>query len=304
MFDAAIAWAKEYGDVLGTIGSIGAFTMIMLTNSKLIMQRVRGDGTGAGQLPSMKKSATPEFGNKIAVAVTPPTEMGAIREHFAEGILDDLITDLKKAGFAAPEQKTVARLVASDSDTRQLAHTLGVAYVLGTRIRYQDDKIRITAQLIDATGAIVWTDRYNASGDDLLTIQETTTANIAVQVSRNLVPKTDDPNTDEPNTDETEIAKSEITRPETKTGNASTERSFSPKSRLVALILGLPPLGLLGIHRFYIGRPFTGILYFFTAGLFVFGMLVDFLLTLSGVLADGKGRAVRLWRPIKPETDR
>lgn len=57
-----------------------------------------------------------------------------------------------------------------------------------------------------------------------------------------------------------------------------------PKSYNVSWIL-LTFLGVFGVHRFYLGKWLTGILYFFTAGLFLLGVLYDFC-TLNGQIRD------------------
>jgi TM2 domain-containing membrane protein YozV len=51
------------------------------------------------------------------------------------------------------------------------------------------------------------------------------------------------------------------------------------------LLLGIPPLGLLGLHRFYVGRWATGLLYLCTAGVFGLGWLYD-LLVFNNVLSE------------------
>ncbi len=71
----------------------------------------------------------------------------------------------------------------------------------------------------------------------------------------------------------------------------------SDKSRFIAFLLCFPPIGFFGIHRFYVGRPNTGVLYVCTLGLVLFGWIIDFILILSGLFADGKGKPIRLWRP-------
>ena len=66
----------------------------------------------------------------------------------------------------------------------------------------------------------------------------------------------------------------------------------SPKSRTVMLVL-LLVLGLFGAHKFYSGRPFMGILYILTHGLFGLGLIVDFISILFGTPRDGKGLPIR-----------
>jgi TM2 domain-containing membrane protein YozV len=66
----------------------------------------------------------------------------------------------------------------------------------------------------------------------------------------------------------------------------------SRKSYLVALLLVLF-LGVLGIHRFYLGKPLTGLLFCFTFGLFGFGVVWDFINIAVGEAVDGDGLAVK-----------
>ena len=66
----------------------------------------------------------------------------------------------------------------------------------------------------------------------------------------------------------------------------------SPKSKGVALILCIF-LGPLGIHRFYVGKVGSGILYLFTCGLFCIGWIVDIFLILFGSFKDSNGLPIK-----------
>lgn len=68
-------------------------------------------------------------------------------------------------------------------------------------------------------------------------------------------------------------------------------RYVSPHNRTLTALVCLF-LGVFGVHHFYVGRPFAGILYFFTAGLFGFGVVVDLFLIVVGQFTDGKGRTL------------
>lgn len=70
----------------------------------------------------------------------------------------------------------------------------------------------------------------------------------------------------------------------------------SIKSRLIALLL-CAFLGYLGIHRFYIGKFGTGILWLFTGGCFGIGYIVDLVLIACGSMRDGAGYAITCWEP-------
>lgn len=299
MIDAAVTWAKEYGDVLGTVGFLFALTTVVLTNGRLILERMRG-GTVSGISPEAisigevtptttgtavvdAPPMTPDYGDKVAVAVVPPKELGDIDPHFAAGLADDIIADLQLAGFATPDIAPVARLMENGADPQAVARHMGVGHVLTSSIRRQDSKLRITVQLVDPSGAVLWSDRYNTEGDDLMAIQEHVANRIALDVAGFVKPG------------------SALRDPETgrtfRTRDEALAAVSSPKSRLIALMLCIPPLGIFGVHRFYVGRPYTGILYIPTVGLFAFGWIIDTVLIAIGMFADGKGRPVRLWQP-------
>ncbi len=73
-----------------------------------------------------------------------------------------------------------------------------------------------------------------------------------------------------------------------------TEKEESPKSRLTCLILCFL-FGWLGVHRFYVGKMPTGLLYVLTFGLFGIGWLVDTILILVGKFKDGNQKIVTIW---------
>jgi uncharacterized paraquat-inducible protein A len=68
----------------------------------------------------------------------------------------------------------------------------------------------------------------------------------------------------------------------------------SEKSRLVALLLAWF-LGVLGIHRFYVNRVGSGILWLLTLGLFGVGVVVDLILIASGTFTDKEGKPLLIW---------
>jgi TM2 domain-containing membrane protein YozV len=69
---------------------------------------------------------------------------------------------------------------------------------------------------------------------------------------------------------------------------------MSSKSRLAALLLCFF-LGHFGIHRFYVGKVGTGIIWLLTVGLFGIGTFVDFIMIIVGSFKDKKGARVAKW---------
>jgi len=69
---------------------------------------------------------------------------------------------------------------------------------------------------------------------------------------------------------------------------------ISTRNRLAALLLCIF-LGYLGIHRFYVGKIGTGLLYLFTGGLFGIGVIVDIVMIAVGSFTDKSGAFVAKW---------
>lgn len=79
-----------------------------------------------------------------------------------------------------------------------------------------------------------------------------------------------------------------------KYNTAKRAENCSPKSRLVALLLCVF-LGSLGIHRFYVGKIGTGVIWLLTLGCFGVGWLVDIILIACGSFSDSAGLLVLDW---------
>jgi TM2 domain-containing membrane protein YozV len=69
---------------------------------------------------------------------------------------------------------------------------------------------------------------------------------------------------------------------------------ISDKSRLASLLLCFF-FGVLGIHRFYVGKIGTGILWLLTGGIFGIGAFIDFIMIIIGSFKDKYGRFVENW---------
>ncbi len=74
----------------------------------------------------------------------------------------------------------------------------------------------------------------------------------------------------------------------------SPKEGASEKSRTASLLLCFF-LGVIGVHRFYVGKVGTGILWLLTLGLFGIGALIDFIMIIVGKFKDKEGKYIQNW---------
>jgi adenylate cyclase len=95
-------------------------------------------------------------------------------EYFADGLTDDLITDLSQlSGLFVIARDSAFTYKQQPVDVREVARELGVRYVLEGTVRRAGERIRINAQLIDGTtGGHVWAERYDRDYADIFAVQD------------------------------------------------------------------------------------------------------------------------------------
>jgi adenylate cyclase len=124
---------------------------------------------------SLNKMAYP-LPDKPSIAVLPFTNMSgdAEQEYFSDGITEHIITSLSKVPYIFVIARN-STFTYKDKfvKVQQIAEELGVRYVLEGSVQRSGDRVRITAQLIDAIkGRHLWADSYDRKIDDLFIIQD------------------------------------------------------------------------------------------------------------------------------------
>jgi adenylate cyclase len=106
------------------------------------------------------------------------------QEYFADGMTEDLITDLSKiSGLFIIARNSTFTYKGKTVTIRQVAEELGVRYVLEGSVRRVGEKVRINAQLIDGTtGGHVWADRYDGTFDDIFALQDKVIGQIVAEL--------------------------------------------------------------------------------------------------------------------------
>lgn len=130
---------------------------------------------------SVERMAFP-LPDKPSIAVLPFDNLGGDpeQEYFADGMTDDLITDLSKvSGLFVIARNSSFSYKGQQVKVRQVAEELGVRYVLEGSVRRAGIEVRINAQLIDAaTGGHLWADRYDGPLADVFALQDRVTRKI------------------------------------------------------------------------------------------------------------------------------
>ena len=120
--------------------------------------------------------------DKPSIAVLPFKNLSddADQEYFADGMAEDLITDLSKiSGLFVIARNSSFVYKDRPAKVRQVAEELGVRYVLEGSVRRVGDQVRINAQLIDATtGGHVWAERYDRELDNVFAVQDAIIARV------------------------------------------------------------------------------------------------------------------------------
>jgi len=108
--------------------------------------------------------------------------------YFADGVQDDILTALAKVSdLKVISRSSVMPYRGTNKNVREIGQTLGVAYVLEGSVRRYSDKIRITAQLIDArTDAHAWAEYYDRGLSDVFAIQTEVAEAIANELKANI----------------------------------------------------------------------------------------------------------------------
>ena len=133
----------------------------------------------------------PAVAPRLSIVVLPFTNLSndPEQQYFADGITDDLTTDLSRI----PHMFVISRNTAFTFKDRpvgakQIGRELGVRYVLEGSVRRSGNRTRLNAQLIDAeTNAHLWAERFDCDTPDVFALQNEITSRIAIALDTELV---------------------------------------------------------------------------------------------------------------------
>jgi TolB-like protein len=142
-------------------------------------------------LPGMEELTVPGFAGRPAIAVLPFDNLSGDPEqtYFSDGIAEDLITRLSGwRRFPVIARNSSFVYKGKTVDLRRVSRELGARYVVEGSVRRVGDRVRISAQLIDATtGHHVWAERYDRELKDIFALQDEITEAIAAAMNPELL---------------------------------------------------------------------------------------------------------------------
>src|SRR4029077_15598726 len=129
----------------------------------------------AAQQKSIANGSLAEISAK-SVAVLPFESISAVKDdgYFADGVQDEILNNLAKIAQLKVISRTSVMQYRADAkrDMRQIGYALGVAHVLEGTVRREGDRVRVSAQLVDArSDNAVWADSYDRDLNDIFAIQ-------------------------------------------------------------------------------------------------------------------------------------
>jgi TolB-like protein len=144
---------------------------------RLVPGRVSvSEGAAANAGPAL------ELSDKASIAVLPFENMSGDpeQEYFADGIAEDIITALSRfRWFFVIARNSSFTFKGKAVDVRTVGRELGVRYVLEGSVRRSGNRLRITAQLVEAaTGNHLWAERYDGALEDIFDLQDRITEGV------------------------------------------------------------------------------------------------------------------------------
>ncbi|MGB9210596.1 MAG: adenylate/guanylate cyclase domain-containing protein [Pseudolabrys sp.] len=142
------------------------------------------------RLKGATQAAQAQHPHKPSIAILPFNNMSGDpeQEYFADGMVEEITTALSRTRWLFVIARNSSFTYKGRAvDVKQVGREMGVRYVLEGGVRKSADRVRITAQLIDAsTGAHLWADRFDGSLEDIFELQDQVTASVVGAIAPRL----------------------------------------------------------------------------------------------------------------------
>ncbi|WP_043620207.1 rhodanese-like domain-containing protein [Ensifer sp. ZNC0028] len=153
----------------GLVAALAAPVLLGLAVTWIVLERERADTAPVGQ-QALSLPETPS----IAVLPFENLSADAAQNYFADGMTDDLITELSKlSGIFVIARNSTFTYKGKPTKVQQVAEELGVHYILEGSVRREGSHVRVNAQLIDAIdGHHLWAERYDGEMSGVFGLQD------------------------------------------------------------------------------------------------------------------------------------
>lgn len=148
-------------------------------------------GASPAAIENVDRRTRPSPEPRLSIAILPFLNMSndAEQEFFADGITEDLITEISRIGDSLViARNTVFTYKGRSVDIARIGKELGVRYVLEGSVRRLGSRVRITAQLIEtSTGSHLWAEKYDRDLADLFEVQDEVVRAVAASTHTRLM---------------------------------------------------------------------------------------------------------------------
>jgi TolB-like protein/class 3 adenylate cyclase len=149
-----------------------------------------GSSSGVTEPDRQRAGTPPPLPEKPSIAVLPFQNLSGDpnQEYFADGVVEDIITALSRTRWLFVIARNSSFTYKGRAvDVKQVGRELGVRYVLEGSVRKAANRVRITAQLINAsTGSHIWADHFDGGLDDIFDLQDQVTASVVGAIAPRL----------------------------------------------------------------------------------------------------------------------
>ena len=181
------AYRHAKGKIEAVFEDLGEQALKNVAEPVRIYRIVSGPDTTAGSAP---KAAAQPLSDKPSIAVLPFKNLSgeSDQEYFADGVSEDIITALSRNRWLMVIARNSSFVFKGEAvDLKEVGRQLGVRYVLDGSVRKGGERIRIAAQLIDATsGNQIWAERYDRVLEDIFAVQDEVTESLVAAIAPEL----------------------------------------------------------------------------------------------------------------------
>ena len=169
---------------------LGAIKVKNIARPIRVFRVLLGFAESNGGEPTAAKESALALPDKPSIAVLPFVNMSGDpeQEFFADGMAEEIITALSRyRWFFVIARNSSFAYKGQSPDVRQVSRELGVRYVLEGSVRKTGSRVRVSAQLIDATtGNHLWAERYDRDLEDIFALQDEITETIVTAIEPEL----------------------------------------------------------------------------------------------------------------------